>query len=515
MKKIFLLLTLILIGISISSCNKKEVTDNKNEYIITVITNNGDASYSITSDETLEKLTSPVFNGYIFAGWYLDKEYNEKVDFNKEINSDLTLYAKWLSISTGEVYDPDFVEEKKYTVTYKHEDETVISTTIIKENETLTKPSNPIKQGYTFKGWYLKNSDVNYSFGNLLTSDLVLYARFEKLTLDDEVEIFKVTYKYDDETIINTINISSTETLTKPLNPVKEGYTFKGWYLKDSNTEYKFGNKITSNITLYAKFEIVLGEITLSFTDSYYDELNGKLDNSFKYKLHELIESTHTNRVSYSEVWDVLLEADADPNKSGSVLCFYTGVSYSKRDNGSLSSGVWNREHVWPKSLGFSDQSYAAHNDCHHLHATEKQINANRGNSFFGEVTSGSSDSYGNKWTSSLFEPRDSVKGDVARSIFYMVVRYEDDECSCDLDLELICKNSPSSSSAKEMGNLETLLKWHYQDPVDDIERNRNEVVYSYQGNRNPFIDHEEFVSYLYPDKVSKYTDTSKLQYLI
>lgn len=323
-RKIFLLLTLILIGISISSCNKKEVTDNKNEYTITVITNNGDASYSITSDETLEKLTSPVFNDYIFAGWYLDKEYNEKVDFNKEINSDLTLYAKWLSTSTGEVYDPDFIEEKKYTVTYKHEDETVISTTIIKENETLTKPSNPIKQGYTFIGWYLKNSDVNYSFGNLLTSDLVLYARFEKLTLDDEVEIFKVTYKYDDETIINTINISSTETLTKPSNPVKEGYTFKGWYLKDSNTEYKFGNKITSNITLYAKFEIVLGEITLSFIDSYYDELNGKLDNSFKYKLHELIESTHTNRVSYSEVWDVLLEADADPNKSGSVLCFYT-----------------------------------------------------------------------------------------------------------------------------------------------------------------------------------------------
>lgn len=163
----------------------------------------------------------------------------------------------------------------------------------------------------------------------------------------------------------------------------------------------------------------------------------------------------------------------------------------------------------------------AAHNDCHHLHASEKNINNTRANLDFGIVEGNyNSDSYGNKWNSSYFEPRDEVKGDIARSLFYMVARYDGEDCNgCILDLELV--NGIASSSditdgyVGKLGDLETLLKWHYDDPVDEIEKNRNEIVYSYQGNRNPFIDHEEFVSYLYPALVDDYTDTSNLQYLI
>ena len=96
-----------------------------------------------------------------------------------------------------------------------------------------------------------------------------------------------------------------------------------------------------------------------------------------------------------------------------------------------------------------------------------------------------------------------------------MVVRYETDDCTCNLDLELVPNNKPSSSTACEMGNLLTLLKWHYEDPVSSDEIRRNNTVYGIQGNRNPFIDHPEFVSYLYTSLVSDYTDTSKLRYLI
>lgn len=255
--------------------------------------------------------------------------------------------------------------------------------------------------------------------------------------------------------------------------------------------------------------------VTLSFTDSYYSYLNGELDNKFKSKLHKLLETTHTTKLSYKKVWDGLLKADADPNNSGSVICIYTGQSLSKKDQGTSGDGLWNREHLWPKSLGFKNEGNPAHNDIHHLHASEKNINNIRGNMFFGEVTSGSSDSYGNKWNSTLFEPRDESKGDIARSLFYMVVRYENEDCTCKLDLELVANDTPSSSTACEMGNLLTLLKWHYEDPVSEEELRRNEIVYGIQGNRNPFIDHPEFVSYLYTSLVSSYTDTSKLQYLI
>ena len=246
--------------------------------------------------------------------------------------------------------------------------------------------------------------------------------------------------------------------------------------------------------------------------EGYYSALNGDLDDSFKLKLHTLIESTHKNKGTYKDAWTILKEADQDPNNSSNIICCYTGRSIPKanQDKGTNGDNIWNREHVWPKSLGFNDNSMTAHNDCHHLHASEKNINATRGNLDFGEVEGGSSDSYGNKWNSSYFEPRDEVKGDIARSIFYMVIRYDGDDCDgCVLDLEIVDGKANTSeivSGTKgRIGDLATLIKWHYEDPVDEFEKNRNEIVYSYQGNRNPFIDHEEFISYLYPQASSLY----------
>lgn len=325
---------------------------------------------------------------------------------------------------------------------------------------------------------------------------------------------YNVYYKYEDGTIIDSIAVKENEVAIKIADPVKDGYEFKGWYLENSDTLYEFNQGVISDIILIAKFVEVKDEIDLAFTDKYYSALNGTLDKNFKYNLHELISSTHTTKLSYNGVWEGLKKADADPNKNGSVICLYTGVSLSIKDNGSNADGLWNREHLWPKSYGFDSKGNPAHNDIHHLHASEKKINNIRGNKFFGEVSNGSSDGYGNKWNSTLFEPRDEVKGDIARSLFYMVVRYENEKCNCSLDLELVAKDSGKTGDTV-MGNLLTLLKWHYQDPVSSSEMKRNDAVYSIQGNRNPFIDHPEFVSYIYTSLVSSYTDTSKLQYLI
>ncbi|MFE5278758.1 endonuclease I family protein, partial [Bacillus cereus] len=91
--------------------------------------------------------------------------------------------------------------------------------------------------------------------------------------------------------------------------------------------------------------------------------------------------------------------------------------------------------------------------------------------------------------TSQSWEPPDRVKGDVARMLFYMAVRYESDDR---VDLEL--NDSLNNGSTPYHGKLSVLLQWHEQDPVDDYERNRNDVIYEkWQHNRNPFIDYPEW----------------------
>ena len=100
---------------------------------------------------------------------------------------------------------------------------------------------------------------------------------------------------------------------------------------------------------------------------------------------------------------------------------------------------------------------------------------------------------------SDSWEPSDSVKGDIARILFYMVVRYDPgyDHDNNSFDLELVDYTTPNNNSPI-LGKLSSLIQWHYDDPVDDFEINRNEIIYGYQQNRNPFIDHPNLVSFLW-----------------
>ena len=163
------------------------------------------------------------------------------------------------------------------------------------------------------------------------------------------------------------------------------------------------------------------------------------------------------------------------------------------------------------------DKDAVAHNDIHHLRAAEYSTNSSRGDTDFGEG-------------GSYFTPRKEVRGDIARALLYMTVRYNEDDYtsytyngktytdSDDLDLELVNKVSSKSiqpTGEYVIGNLEFLIKWNYEDPVDDVERKRNDVVYSIQGNRNPFIDYNDFVAYLYPEFAKEYTDIKKIEYLL
>ncbi|MGG0669633.1 endonuclease [Lederbergia citrisecunda] len=220
--------------------------------------------------------------------------------------------------------------------------------------------------------------------------------------------------------------------------------------------------------------------------DSYYKNAIGKEGQELKAALHDII-SDH-RQLSYAEVWEALKETDKDPNNPNNVILLYSGDSRSKDRNGG-NVGDWNREHVWAKSHGDFGTSKGPGTDIHHLRPTDVQVNSARGNLDFdygGNAVKGCDGCFksANSW-----EPPDRVKGDVARMLFYMATRYEPGDR---VDLEL--NERLNNGSNPYHGKLSVLLEWHEMDPVDAFERNRNKTIEQWQGNRNPFIDHPEWV---------------------
>ncbi|GAA2392121.1 endonuclease I family protein [Streptomyces glaucosporus] len=223
-------------------------------------------------------------------------------------------------------------------------------------------------------------------------------------------------------------------------------------------------------------------------TDAYYAPAEGKTGAALKEALHEIVDD-HT-RISYSQVWDALGETDEDPADPDNVILLYTGRSRAKSDHGG-NLGDWNREHVWAKSHGDFGTAAGPGTDLHHLRPADVQVNSIRGNKDFDDGGSQVGGAPGNYTDGDSFEPRDAVKGDVARMILYMAVRYEGDDGFADLEPN----DRVSNGSAPYHGRLSVLKQWHREDPPDAFERNRNEIIHSrYQHNRNPFIDRPEWV---------------------
>lgn len=199
---------------------------------------------------------------------------------------------------------------------------------------------------------------------------------------------------------------------------------------------------------------------------------------------------------TYAEAKVALARADVDPNNPDNVLTIYSRDSVQAE--WISGNDGWTREHVWPNSrLGIdrveeNDKNQAS--DLHNLRAIVQSVNSSRSDKYFDNTT-----------TSESYYPGDDDKGDVARILFYMVVMYPNLTLA---DVGLDNENNTYTPEGAIMGKISVLLEWHKEDPVDDFERNRNEIIYSYQRNRNPFIDHPEFVHYIFED-VEPETDLS------
>lgn len=247
---------------------------------------------------------------------------------------------------------------------------------------------------------------------------------------------------------------------------------------------------------------------------AYYADTTGRSGEELKSALNEIIRGHR--KYSYTPcVWDILQEADVDPLNSGNVIAFYTGRSIpkSRRDRGGNDQDAWNREHIWSKSKGFPKKSQHAYTDAHHIRAADKSVNTDRSNNDFengGELDIECGDCREGDGT---WEPPDRVKGDTARMMFYMVVRYEGNDESRTPDLELV--DRLTHSGEPHFGKVCTLFSWHQADPVSAEERTRNDVVHSWQGNRNPFIDHPEFAQAIWGEECGVGPDDTLRQELL
>lgn len=259
--------------------------------------------------------------------------------------------------------------------------------------------------------------------------------------------------------------------------------------------------------------------------ESYYQGIEGQDSKELRKELHQLIE----NHVSFpyssvaTDTWDVLEEAQRVSGGSGH---FIRDIYKNKKYKVSQALKKYSREHSWPKSYGFVKEGSTnhPHNDCHALFLADGGYNSSRGNRPYDTctencsakpTTGGGSPNFvgGNVW-----ETWDGRRGDVARALFYMDVRYEGGENanngSIEPDLRLtdnpsLIESSKENEKVGYMGYLSTLLEWHQQDPPDAFERKHNEVVFSFQGNRNPFVDHPEWVECVY---LGMCADWSELQ---
>lgn len=212
------------------------------------------------------------------------------------------------------------------------------------------------------------------------------------------------------------------------------------------------------------------------------------------------MEFNYTSSTS-TDVWDILKEADRAPGCPEYVKLLYTNRMRNAAEEYNYGKG-WTREHVWAKSHGDFGTTKGAGTDAHHLRPADASVNSARNNKDFDDGGTEYIDGdypTGCKRDVDSWEPQDSEKGDVARMLFYMAVRYEGENDEPDLELA----DSVNTYPALLHGKLSALLQWHQLDPVDNWERRRNDIIYTdFQGNRNPFIDHPEFVDKIWGNQI-------------
>lgn len=305
------------------------------KYTITFNTFGGSnvETQKVKKGETVKKPNDPTKEGYVFIEWDLGSSI---YDFNTKVSRDMTLKAIWKEVETDKV---------SYTISFNTDGANTIQNQIIEKDGTISKPTDPIKEGYKFIGWY--SNGTLFDFNTKITSNIELTAKWEKetttttkkadntssttkkvedttkktdktttttkkantsttTTTTKKVDKYTVTFDTKGGNTISKQEVTSGNKATKPSNPTKEGYTFKAWTL-DGKT-YDFNTKVTKNITLEATYTAKTYTVKVTTVDEFSPER--------KLTVYEDGKQITVSRINYTDGTKLCDGSNAHVNKN-------------------------------------------------------------------------------------------------------------------------------------------------------------------------------------------------------
>lgn len=420
-------------------------------------------------------------------------------------------------VAPGTVYVPD------YPQSYDKVSGTSFACPIIAAAAGLWKQKNPSGTFSQFRtalhnscidigdsGW-----DTTFGYGRLCIDQLI--------GTEDIVDISSLSMQSS-----GTVAVNKTLTLNPTLNPSNTDCDdFRWWSENTSIATVSVDGVVTGLETGSTKIHVksltkpddsnCKAECTVTVTSAgtdYYSPITATDSAGLSAQLQDLMFATHKKYTSYNDCKNPTYYYAMEPgSNSSSIMEFYSQSDIGK-SWGAGATGTWNREHVWCQSLsGGLYGTSGAGSDLHHLRPVESTLNSTRNNSPYGVIATHNSTTekypkinsttysthLGGWKTGDVFEPIDSVKGDVARIVMYLYTHYSTSSGGSTSsnykgNLQLTSIMAPSTvAEAKQL-----LLTWHNADPVDDGEMVRNNYAASIQGNRNPYIDHPEYADIVF-----------------
>lgn len=359
---------------------------------------------------------------------------------------------------------------------------------------TISVPFDTYNEGDNFNITFTTQTPVTspLSFGFTLDSGSLDLADFSG-NLNVTIPTGSTTFS------TNILLIDDTVDDTDELGKIKFGTLPFGFKRLNDNIEIRVIDNDFTVSPWGTPLNPTYGQVSSTVPAGYYASLEGKSGAALKQAIQDIIANPAVvHAQNYGDIEYILKEADQNPLNSNQVWLMYVEQSKAKYkfQTGSSNIGVWNREHIFPQSRGgFADGTssqadginvwlptgpddiMAGHGDAHHLRSEDGQENTIRSNRDYGSDYNGPAGNLG------------SWRGDVARSLFYMAVRYN--------GLSLVNGNPPDTTVG-QMGDLSSLLTWNHTDPADDFEMHRNNVIYNWQFNRNPFIDFPDLADYIW-----------------
>lgn len=365
---------------------------------------------------------------------------------------------------------------------------------------TSFNPVSPLTEGQsitmTFKTDSAVTSDLNFSItlnnGAFNTSDY-----------SGNLNIKIPSGSNTASTVIQLLNDGINEGDEEMM--VKVGTIPSSYIVLNNNTIVRVNDINYEVLSFGTPASPTYGNVTSTAPIGYYNSIEGLSGATLKQALQNIIANPVVVRAhTYGDVYTILNKADQNPANSNQVWLIYTEQPRSKIDlqSGNSIVGKWNREHIYCQSRGNFGDLYnlppaginkwtlsgpddigAGLSDAHHLRAADGQENSSRNNRNYGVDYNGPTGNPGT-W-----------RGDVARAVFYMAVRYN--------GLNVVNGN-PNENIIGQIGDLTTLLDWNKLDKSDDFEMNRNNYIYTWQMNRNPFIDFPDLADYIWGSKIGQ-----------